>query len=303
MRALELSLILIAGNSCCPGAFAAPAQPHCPRLFSFLATRDGANPLAAHAIPEARARFVLSAFANGDNEYGAADVFARHLRELPVAERAEWIRTIYENYRQIPKKPTDRHAPARIGGRRLLDRVLMLTERNDLRFTKLAESIGPDAAFRTYLDEQAARFGSGYSSAEVIDVINVLQGYLKEFSLAQKGGPPPSFVLSGSFLNGRARLQISDLDLSISHREMLLDLKKISARVNEHLKKKFPDANLQIEEAHTEPEGFYGGLNTLALRITPEESSLSVFPPSHSVRGDSLYPGNPRKFPLHLGAD
>lgn len=246
---------------------------------------------------EMKAR-VLEIFKDGAKEFAFADAFAREVRMLPERKQEKWLSAIGEVYRDVPKKRLDPLAPWHIGGRRLLDRALHLLQGWDLGIAELVARRGNREAFLEAIDRQTAMFRSDYGSREVWNIAISLQAFLREREAARTSpGPTPSFLLAGSFLNGRGRLGASDLDLTVSDPLMVRAQAEIAARVNAALAETRPGQTLPVE-MHGEPAAFYGKINPFVLEIRPDGFQLHVFEPGRFVSADQIMTGSVRSYPF-----
>jgi hypothetical protein len=288
------------------GGLPAPAfaNAQCPGLYAQLRGRSQSqrleNPLAKLKTQTGRRALLMRAFKDGDLDFSGADLFARSVLELPPEEQAQWRKLIAEEYRNVPKKRTHPQAAWHIGGRRLLDRALMRIERADLLFAAEAAKSSPTEAFVGLLDSRIAAFQSDYTSSEVMQILKQIQLHLRGVQLKQKvSGPEENIIVGGSFLNGKARLNVSDIDLSISNPKMEREISSLASAISNTLHVSHPGAALPIE-LHGSPESFYGKINTFAVRITADKATLHVFPPGLALGGDSMQTATPAVYPLIL---
>lgn len=232
---------------------------------------------------------IADRFKSGGKDFYISAKFAKELQSLPKEERAIWIQGIGSVYRFIPKKDPNPTASWHIGGRRLLDYSLMLLERHDLQLAKLMGE-GRDArfAYDNFLRQQNETFGSRYQSAEILAFAQYLQAELHAMSPA---GPGPTLALGGSFINGKARLSLSDLDISVSDPQLMRFKNAWEAQLNSLLRANHPEAALTLE-MHAVPASFYGKINPFVISIDKNQINLLVFEPARIAnRANELLPG------------
>lgn len=234
-------------------------------------------------------RLVADRFSSGSKDFNISSKFARELEALPIPAQLEWIRSVGSVYRYVPKKDPSPTASWHIGGRRLLDYAMMLFERYDLRFAKLvAEGREPRFAYDQFLRHQNATFGTQYQSFEILAFAKYLQSELRSMN---RGGPAPTLALGGSFINGKARITSSDLDISVSDPQLLRFKNDWEAKLNALLRTDYPDAALTLE-MHAVPATFYGKINPFVINIDANQINLLVFEPARiGIRATELTPG------------
>ncbi|RYZ76995.1 MAG: hypothetical protein EOP05_03305 [Proteobacteria bacterium] len=249
--------------------------------------------LAAKTAAKPRAPFCKYVFSDesaiyktlksGSDTYQTADSIAKNLQKVSAKKRSETIEEIFVRYRKLPKKNVIPTQIARVGGRRLADRVLTLTLRYDLEFaTRVSSGSSPKEAFKAIVNDQIAKVGGGYSADLIADIIEMLRTDLPK-KQAELNGYPLKFFVGGSFVNGKADLADSDLDLSINNASLVRANDEWEAKVAEILRKGVstprPASNLKIE-LHGEPASFYGALNPFVFEITQAGVKLHVYGPA-----------------------
>ncbi len=234
-------------------------------------------------------RSVADRFASGGKDFYVSSRFAKELESLPDDAKLEWIHSVGSIYRYVPKKDPNPTASWHIGGRRLLDYSMMLLERPDLQFASdMAKGYGARAAYDRFLVQQNKTFGSQYQSSEILTFAKFLQAEMQALNL---GGPAPTIVLGGSFINGKARLASSDLDVSVSDPRLMRNKNAWEEKLNSILKDNYPNAALTLE-MHAVPASFYGQINPFVISIDKNQMSLLVFEPAQIAnRPTELTPG------------
>lgn len=252
---------------------------------------------AAAVVGEALAdkqSFIVSTFSKGAQRYAPSDELARTVAEASPQERTEWLRSIGRVYREIPKQDPNPLAAWHIGGRRLLDRALTMIERRDEQFRDFAVGSDVTEMYRAVIDAETELFRADYRGGDVLSVLSVFQRYLRGLDLGASGGPAPKIIVGGSFVNGKARLKESDLDVALSHREMKPDIAALTSRINEVLASRGRESKLTVEP-HGVGVEFYGEINAFAFEITGDAITLLVYPPA-SIPIHDLRAGTPRRF-------
>jgi hypothetical protein len=226
----------------------------------------------------------ILALGAGSNSFSPADDEARKILRRSPRVQAEAVSYIQTIYRKVPKKIVIPGRAQRFGGRRLLDRALTLIKRSDLKFKEnLAAGLTVKQAFAEILDQQAQGMGSNYSSMDVETVLEVLNADLKRQQQAI-GGYPLALVVGGSFVNGKANLLESDVDISVNNASMVKTTKGWPEAINEALRVRHENINLTVE-LHGEPASFYGALNPFVFEISQKGVRLLVFPPAYASQG------------------
>lgn len=220
---------------------------------------------------------ITARFSGGAKDFYHSQKFVRELERLSDQEKSSWIQDIGSVYRFVPKKDPNPTASWHIGGRRLLDYSLMLLQRHDLKFAAdMAKGQSAQQAYDQFLREQNKAFGSRYDSSELMQFAQFLRDELR---VLHSTGPSATLVLGGSFVNGKARLNSSDLDISVSDPRLLRFKNSWEVQLNTLLKRKYPEAALEIE-MHAVPANFYGKINTFVISIDANQIHLLVFEPS-----------------------
>ena len=239
-------------------------------------------------------KFIVDTLAPGAPDLLAADQLYRKL-ENPK----DWERAIGASYRQIPKV-NNQGSRGRIGGRRIADRLLTMIQRWDEKFAAV-KATNPEAATQEYanaIKKQTALFHSKYDESDVATVIQVFKDYMKDYR-SKSTGAPQSMTLGGSFVNGRADITTSDIDVSVSDRAMMQDMDGLKAKINSALHAKRPEAALTLEP-HTEPAGFYGKINPFVIKVSQDNKvQLYIYGPSKPIYSGDLIPTEPIILDLH----
>lgn len=263
------------------------AQGLCRSLFQAPAS----HPVPAWArlkTTEEREAHLIRTLQKGAKSFQISREMANGLLALPEAAREDCMRSLGRAYRQIPKQDPNPMASWHIGGRRLLDRALTLIERYDIKFQQALTTKNPEQVLGEFFDRQNRLFGTTYGLREIKPILEYLQ---RQLALLPEGGPTTVITLGGSFINGKANLKSSDLDLSINSRLLLRDVPQWQKEIADLLRVTQPESNLKIE-AHGEPKYFYGKINPVVIEITAHEVRLFVFAPAREHQQD-LHPAEP----------
>ena len=291
MRASRLILILMGAllvgvpqkgfsQSLCRSVYqAAPALP-----IPGWARLETASEREAHLV---------ETFKRGSKTFRISRDLAHGLQALPSSAREAWLFSIGRAYRQVPKKDPNPTASWHIGGRRLLDRALMLLQRHDLAVRVALNEQTPRQVLGAFFERQNQLFGTRYGLSEVEPMISYLQQKLRDLPAS---GPALKVTLGGSFINGKADLRSSDLDLSVSDRHLVREVPDWQRDLAALLRQTQPESNLTIE-AHGEPKYFYGKINPIVIEISAQEVRVFVFAPARES-GAELQAAEPFSFLL-----
>lgn len=230
---------------------------------------------------ESKEQYLVETFTKGSPDFILAQDFAKKIQSLPEPAQKKWRKAIGAAYRSVPKKDPSIFAKWHIGGRRLLDRTLTLLERYDQKFEKdLTEGLTPRQAYAAFLSRQKEIFKTDYSEVEISQIVDFLKKELAQLQLNRKG-PDIKLMLAGSFINGKAHLKNSDIDMSMTDPRLVSEVPRWQEKINQIFATSKTPTELTIE-AHTEPEFFYGKLNPIVIRISARQVEIIVFPPAIS---------------------
>lgn len=243
--------------------------------------------------PLEREAYLVETLKRGSKTFQISRDIANGLRALPASAREAWLLSIGRAYRQVPKKDPNPTASWHIGGRRLLDRALMLVERPDLALQAALNEKTPRQVLGEFFERQNQLFGTRYGLTEVEPMISSLQQKLRDLPTT---GPALKVTLGGSFINGKADLRSSDLDLSVSDRHLVREVPEWQRELAALLRQTQPESNLTIE-AHGEPKYFYGKINPVVIEISAQEVRVFVFAPARES-GAELQAAEPFSFLL-----
>ncbi len=260
----------------------------CRGLYARITMGKGID-LAIFQDADSRENFLDDIFFHGDKDYLGSDTFAQMLLALSSEEQAAWKQAIGEVYRRVPKKNAHSSNSNQIAGRRLLDRVLTLVDRVDLQFASCDSGCSRTQFLKDYLDRQAKIFQTGYSGEEVLAVLQIIQKKMQVLASRSQGNEEAYVSLGGSFLNGKALLTSSDLDLIPSRLPLAPELLDVSTVANAFFNAERPRANLVVE-THNRPQTFYGEKNALVAQISASEIRIFVYGPARRVGDDHLVP-------------
>ena len=283
---LLLALALIAAVSHSASA------SDCGGAYARLVKQPGVNPLLGIQDEEARRTFLRDTFHDGDQNFLSAEVFARFVQELPPEEQVHWRSSIGAIYREMPKEASG-DSSAQAFARRLMDRAYHLIARPDLSFAERVKA-GSTAtqAFRDELNAQAAVFGGNYGGDEVLGIAKLVQNFLRDFKRdPMHDAYDPGLTLGGSFLNGKARLGVSDIDISDKSNptpHMLNAMQdELQKSVDAFLAAR--GKNKMSIETDGNPDEFFGQLNTFAIKVTKDGAELLVYPPNPTSSMNPLH--------------
>ncbi len=273
LRKLVASLKRILDSSCRNSAIGLS-------IFFLLFTQSvTATPICSGVFAKSQEDFLIGEFSKGSKDFFLARTLAKKIQSETPAEQLEFLKAVGQIYRQIPKKDPNPLAAWHIGGRRLLDYVLALVQRHDLKFAK-GHTNGKSGKelYQDFLLEQQQLFGTRYEAQDVNHYAEYLQSQLTPLQAAQ-GGPALTITLGGSFINGKAQLMTSDLDISVNQPALMKMKTAWEQKLNGDLKEKYPEANMTLE-MHSEPAEFYGKINPVVFVITADKIVLQVFEPA-----------------------
>ncbi|QDK44846.1 hypothetical protein DOM22_06555 [Bdellovibrio sp. ZAP7] len=268
-------------------------------IFFLLFTQSvTATPVCAQVFTNNREDQLISDFSKGSKDFFIARHLAKKIQSETAEQQLEELKIIGQAYRQVPKKDPNPLAPWHIGGRRLLDYTLALVQRHDLKFAE-GHSAGKSGKelYQDFQLEQKQLFGTRYDAQDVIRYAEYLQSQLPALQLTHSG-PALTIILGGSFINGKAQLKTSDLDISVNQPALMKMKSAWEQKFNALLKEKNPETNMTLE-MHGEPAGFYGKINPVVFVITAEKITVQVFEPAQiSTRPSDLQPGKSAHYPL-----
>jgi hypothetical protein len=176
----------------------------------------------------------------------------------------------------------------RVKGKRLLDLFYNNVVRGDLIFDQALKSgKTPEEAFATYLSTVNRDFHAPYSAEDVFNILKIVQ---KEASRRDIIEGAPEFMIGGSFINGKADLNDSDLDMTGGHDNFYI------SEINEYFRKKLDPTNskraqvkgysyrfIKIEYHKDIPVEFMRLLNPFSFRISDGKIIMSVSEPAMPV--------------------
>lgn len=244
-------------------------------------------PFAAFSAPSCKSifqqspkeRYIVEAFKNGSKDFDLASQFANKVKSLSEKQREAWLKAIGSSYRTVPKKDPTMFVGWHIGGRRLLDRSLTLIERYDQKFAAaVSEGQTPRQAYAQFLDYQKRLFKTDYGEAEITQIVTFLKNDLGILQ-KQQSGPAITLLLAGSFINGKAHMKDSDIDMSLNNPKLVSEIPRWQKQINTIFSEKNIESKLTLEP-HAEPEFFYGKINPVVLRVTAVRVEIIVFPPA-----------------------
>jgi hypothetical protein len=268
-------------------------------IFLLLFTQSvTAAPACEYVFIPSHEEQLITDFSKGSKDFFLARNLAKKIQSKTADEQLEDLKTMGHAYRQVPKKDPNPLAAWHIGGRRLLDYSLALVQRHDVKFAEghAAGKSGKEL-YNAFLAEQKQLFGTRYEAQDVIAYAEYLQSQIPALQAAQSG-PAITIILGGSFINGKAQLKTSDLDISVSQPALIKMKEAWEQKFNAVLKEKNPETNMTLE-MHTEPAAFYGKINPVVFVITADKIMLQVFEPAQiSTRPSDLQTGKSALYPL-----
>lgn len=248
-------------------------------LLMFPAQNVTAAPTCENVFAKSTEEQMILDFRQGSKDFFVARDLAKKILAQPESMQQESLQSIGRIYRAVPKKDPNPTAAWHIGGRRLLDYTMALVQRQDLKFAKgHAEGKSGKELYQEFLNEQAAIFGTQYSAHEVLTFAQHVQQQLPLLQ-AQHPGPGLKIILGGSFINGKAQIKTSDLDVSVNQPKLMQMKPQWEEVFNFVMREKNPETNMTIE-MHGEPAAFYGKINPVVLVISAEKIIVQVFEPA-----------------------
>jgi hypothetical protein len=272
---------------------------------SAFSADDQCDALFSDSLSEttSRRKDLVQHYAKGAKTFADVQHFAKNAAALPYAEKQTLLLDIGAVYREVPKKNPSPTAAWHIGGRRLLDYAQTIIARTDLFFkTENDQGTSGAVAYRKFLRQQQELFASNYTADEVFLVTQVLQKNLQALQPAGHIGPVYKLLLAGSFINGKANLNKSDLDMTLSAPQLMSEMLSWEKQVNESLQAALGGAAVRmVLEAHSQPASFYGKINPVVIEVTRDSVQLLVFEPAKlQQRSSELQAGAMAIYPLML---
>lgn len=268
-------------------------------MFFLLFTQSvTATPTCENVFTPSAQEQLIQEFSKGSKDFLLARKLAKKIQSKTPEEQLSELKNIGAIYRQVPKKDPNPLAAWHIGGRRLLDYTMMLVQRHDLKFAEghAAGKTGQEL-YQEFLTKQTQLFGTHYESTEVIRYAEYLQSQLPALQASQ-GGAPLTILLGGSFINGKAQLKTSDLDISVNNPALQKMKIPWEQKFNDVLQEKNPETDMTLE-MHGEPAAFYGKINPIVFVITADKIMLQVFEPAQTgALPSDLKPGKSTIYPL-----
>lgn len=268
------------------------SEDHCDGLFSD-STTDTSE----------RRKDLIQQYAKGAKTFAPVQSFATKAAALSYSERQTLLLDIGAVYRQVPKKDPNPTAAWHIGGRRLLDYAQTIIARTDILFhTETSQGMTGAQAYRKFLKQQQEIFASNYTADEVFLVIQILQKNLQAAQPVGHAGSPYKLILAGSFINGKANLQKSDLDMTLNVPSLMSELPAWEKHVSESLQVSLGGTSVHMAlEAHSQPANFYGKINPVVIEVTPTTAQILVFAPATlQQRSSELQAGSVTTYSLQL---
>lgn len=237
----------------------------------------------------------MNEIGDGGPNFSRADSFAEFINGLNSSQKEAWLSTLIAHYRRLPKFAAHGTPAFQPGPRRLLDRVLSLTARSDVKILQsIEDGLSPRAAYGRYLGEMAKAFESPFRAEDIDLILSVLQNYVREEA---KLGDRGSLVVGGSFVDGRATLAESDLDLGIrsdpsDHHGGGL----VQKEIDHVLRTNLPGAKLPVE-VHRFSEKVYGLLHPVVFVINADHIEMLIYPPAQEAKNVwTLESSEPKRF-------
>ena len=251
----------------------------------------------------AQEQSLIQEFTQGSKSFISAHKLGTQGAALPPEARNALLQDIGTVYRLVPKQDPSPTASWHIGGRRLLDYVQTLILRHDLFFKELIEDGIPSyRAYEFFLKGQQERVHGKYSAREVFIIVDVLQKKLQNFRSPGYAGPADRLLLAGSFINGKANLLKSDIDMTLGNPKMMRELKDWELEINERLKQSLGGEETKMTlEAHSEPADFYGRINPVVIEVMADRVNLLIFAPARMEQtAHDLRAGPHISYPLEI---
>lgn len=254
----------------------------------------------------ARRKDLIQQYSKGAKTFLDVRRFAMKAATLNESDKQTVLLDIGAIYRSVPKKDPNPTAAWHIGGRRLLDYAQTLIARTDTFFkSESSQGVSGAQVYRKFLRQQQELFASNYTAQDVFVVLQVLQKNLQALQSPGHTGPVYKLTLAGSFINGKANLQKSDLDMTLSVPSLMSELASWEKQVNEALQKSFVGGPIQMSlEGHSVPASFYGKINPIVIEITRDAVQILVFEPATVQQQPAeLQAGASAVYPLQLPAN
>jgi hypothetical protein len=229
-----------------------------------------------------RRKQMIQQYSKGARNFSEVRNFALKAVALPYSEKQTVLLDLGAIYRAVPKKDPNPTAAVHIGGRRLLDYAQTLIARTDTFFkSEISRGTPVAQAYGKFMKHQQELFASNYGASEVFVIVQTLQKNLQALQPAGHSGTPYKLLLAGSFINGKANLQKSDIDMTLSSPSLMSELPSWEKQVNEALTDSLGGGLARmVLEGHSEPASFYGRINPIVIEITRDTVQILVFAPA-----------------------
>lgn len=256
-------------------------------LVSPLLAFASSLPCALNILGPREADQSLKAFALHAHDFGKVDQLAKSLLATAKENQREWIKTIARVYADVAHGPSGMPIfEGVVGGKRVLDRLLLWLQVFSKEFAARSQSEGPKRSYFEILKDQDQIFHSPCKPEDVFSVFAHLQTILRNWSKKHPQHAVPAALIGGSFVNGKWRLG-SDIDVTFSDVTMGQEIKAT-------FEAEKAQWNLSIDcqptfQPHIDGRPFYGKLNPFT--VTPQEFEISVFEAKRAVSDSVLTAG------------
>lgn len=278
-RALTVSAVPLAALLSLNFFFSTASASDCRRVFDSTSLRRELPDAPNQSIDRSRARAVLfETLGRGGNDFSKADQMAELINKSPNSIRQVWIEELLAIHRKMEKQPSRDQETFKVSPRRLTDRTLSLTVRGDLMISKLiAQGKNPIEAYGEYLRLMTKGLNKTYGTSEVMAILQLVQNSLR--SLPHPGGGD-HLIVGGSFVNGRADLFRSDLDINSWHAEWAksFETEKFQPLTSKALASVGAQGKLTVGFTRM-ADNFFGLLAPVVIKVTREQIELQLFAP------------------------
>jgi hypothetical protein len=235
---------------------------------------------------------ILSRLGNGSYSFQITDEIVAEVSSYSPKMKSQWLSTLIKVYRQLPKdidEDIQDEEIINVSPRRLADRIIFLLTRGDLFITNaIDKGRTPFQAYDDYLTYMSNLFEikTPYTAKEVWKILQLLQSKVKDIvgdeDYADRGS---YYVLGGSFANGRANMESSDIDVGgqrPGRSAEAPELNSIKRTVSAIFKPLNPRSTLHLEY-HRVDEIFFALLQPVVFKITSRSIKFMIYPPAKST--------------------
>jgi hypothetical protein len=215
--------------------------------------------------------------------------YAREMiHKLPKERQKLWYEYLTHLYKTTPKKSAVPAFTWSIPQRRLLEKLIYETFRPDLKITEAIDNgQAPLEAFRDYINSQTSVYERGYDFEHVWSLVTELRQKIQN---SASDPDTARIIIGGSYPNGKADLQKSDVDLSSggSHLNPKEVQQEWLPELQQRLNSRIETSELELHIS-TELPPFYATYNPVVLLVSGSSVKMQVFIPGHmATSGEAM---------------